>query len=192
MGRTIISRKDLNQSKYGNAVGAERINSKNDPIMYREKRSNDGQLQAKEKKQEYINKEVESHRGEQISSENIQSVLGIEQAMEPDKYTSRLLKYIPAEIIALYLTFDAIIRSVQHIQLYIYWIIFGFCLIGTYLYLWRIEKVKKQTQLVLSVVAYCVWVFALGGPFIYLSWYNPVYGGLLLPAYTFIVAIIEA
>lgn len=70
--------------------------------------------------------------------------------------------------------------------------IFVFGLIATYLYLWRVEKVKKQTQLHISAVAYCVWVFAIGGPFVHLAWYDPVYGGLLLPAYTFLIAVIEA
>lgn len=111
---------------------------------------------------------------------------------EPDKFTSRLLKYIPAEVIAHYLTLDAVIRSSDQIPLGFYWAVFLFGTVGTYLYLWRVEKVTKKRQLLISVVAYCVWVFALGGPFVHLSWYEPMYAGLLLPVYTFLVPIIEA
>jgi len=37
-----------------------------------------------------------------------------------------------------------------------------------------------------------VWVFALGGPFALCGWYNPVYGSILLPVFTLLVAIWEA
>jgi len=110
----------------------------------------------------------------------------------PDKFTSRLLKYIPTEVIALYLTLDALIRSSDQVPLGVHWLAFLFGIMGTFLYLWRVEKVTKTLQLVISAVAYCVWVFALGGPFVHLSWYQPIYGGLLLPVYTFLIPIIEA
>jgi hypothetical protein len=51
---------------------------------------------------------------------------------ETDTYLTRLLKYVPAEVIALYLTLDAIIRSSQEIHLFIYWFVFVFGIIGTY------------------------------------------------------------
>lgn len=111
---------------------------------------------------------------------------------EIDKYASRLIKYIPVEVITLYLTLDALVRSSATIPHSIYWSIFIVGVLGTYLYLWRVEKVNKQKQLAISVGAYCVWVFALGGPFEFFSWYNSIYGGLLLPIYTFFIAIIEA
>ena len=107
-------------------------------------------------------------------------------------YADRLLKYIPSEVVALYLTLDATIRSSEHVPIPVYWAAFLFGIIGTYLYLWRVQKVDKHLQLGISTVAFMVWVFAIGGPFVYFSWYNPVYGGLLLPAYTFLIAIVEA
>lgn len=110
---------------------------------------------------------------------------------EIDSYTSRLMKYIPVEVITLYLTLDALVRSSATIPHIIYWGIFIVGILGTYLYLWRVERVCKQQQLAISVVAYCIWVFALGGPFVFFSWYNSIYGGLLLPIYTFFIAIYE-
>ena len=109
-----------------------------------------------------------------------------------DDYTSRLMKYVPAEIVALFITLDTLARSSSKIPALVHWGILVFGIVGTYLYLWRIGKVRKQMQLHISAVAFCVWVFAIGGPFSQLAWYDPIYGGLLLPAYTFVVAIIEA
>ena len=114
------------------------------------------------------------------------------EAVEPDKYTSRLLKYIPAEVIALYLTLDIIIRSTEPAPLGLYWFVFLFGIPATFFYLRRIEKVHKNSQIIISVIAYCVWVFAIGGPFVFVNWYQPLYGAIILPMYTFIVPIIEA
>jgi hypothetical protein len=109
----------------------------------------------------------------------------------PDSYTDRLTKYIPAEVVALYLTIDALVRSSPHFPAAFYWAVFLFCLFGTYLYLWRIEKVRKKLQLHISGGAFAVWVFAIGGPFAHLGWYDPIYAGILLPMFTFSVALIE-
>jgi hypothetical protein len=116
---------------------------------------------------------------------------------KPDDYKARILKYIPAEVIALYLTFDALLRPVgghalSQQRTFIYWLAFLFGLLVTPLYLWRIQKVSKITQLIISTVAFTVWVYALGGPFQTRASYDPLYGALALPAYTFLIAIFEA
>jgi len=113
-------------------------------------------------------------------------------SLRADRYTERLLKYIPGEIIALYLALDAIIRSAKMVGSALHWGIFLFGVAATGLYLWRVEKVEKLLQLFISSFAYCVWVFALSGPFATTGWYNPVYGAILLPMYTFMIPIIEA
>jgi len=110
---------------------------------------------------------------------------------EPDNYRTRLLKYIPAEVVVAYLTLDATIRSsgTPHIQLQ--WLIFFFCIFAVILYLKGAENVYKWKQLAISTGAFFVWVFAIGGPFVHLSMYDPLYGALLLPMYTIVVAKIE-
>lgn len=47
------------------------------------------------------------------------------------------------------------------------------------------------TQIVISAIACMVWVFALGGPFATLGFYQPLYGSLLLIGYTLGVAVIN-
>ncbi len=116
----------------------------------------------------------------------------VDVPVEPDKYMLRLLKYIPTEIIALYVTLEAIVHSLTPVDLGLYWIIFIFCFAATPLYLWRKEKVYKILQLTISTIAFLVWVFTMGGPFISLGWYRSIYGALGLPVYTFLVALIEA
>lgn len=70
---------------------------------------------------------------------------------------------------------------------------FPFLTAPTPLYLWRFQKVRKRLQLALSSVAFVIWVFGMGGPFSYLSWYGSYayVGGLLMIAYTLGVALID-
>jgi len=60
------------------------------------------------------------------------------------------------------------------------------------LYLWRLQKVMKIQQHIISLLSFVVWAFALGGPFALCAWYNPVYGSILLPVFTLLVSIWEA
>lgn len=130
-------------------------------------------------------------RREIISKKDIQQKLPTKEIpILPDNYISRVMKYIPSEVIALYLMLDAIIRS-SETNLQLYWTIFIFCIIATPLYLWRVQKVNKKKQLLISTTAFIVWIFAIGGPFVYVSWYKPLFGGLLLSIYTFMISLIE-
>jgi hypothetical protein len=109
-----------------------------------------------------------------------------------DDYKSKLLKYIPGEVVTLYILIFGFAEGAKDLIPFklVAWIIFGVGILGTILYLWRIEKVKIWSQLLISAIAFAVWVFALGGPFITLSWYQSVFGAILLPIYTFFIPII--
>lgn len=72
------------------------------------------------------------------------------------------------------------------------WVVFFALLAGTWLYLQRVERVSKLQQLLISTVAFAVWVFSLGGPFSAFTWYSPLYGAILLPLYTFSIPIFQA
>ena len=106
-----------------------------------------------------------------------------------DKYKDRLLKYIPAEVVTLYLTLTALLSGAAGLPLWPAWVIFTIGIIATWCYLRYQFAVTDRSQLVISSIAFVVWVFALGGPFKDLSWYKPIYGGLLLPIYTFFIAM---
>jgi hypothetical protein len=124
--------------------------------------------------------------------------IGVEKPMtmaEPgqkaDDYANKLIKYIPSEVIALYITLSTVLKSSADVPAMLDWIIFIVCTAGVYFYLLRIQKVTKQKQLIISVLSFIVWIFAFGGPFADLGWYKPIYGGLLLPVFTFFIPIIE-
>lgn len=113
------------------------------------------------------------------------------EKVKPDDYLNKIIKYIPSEVVALYITLYGVASAAKNGIPFglITWLIFVVGVLGTVLYLWCIAKVNDRSQLLISTGAFVVWVFALGGPFSNLSWYHPVYGALLLPIYTFFVPI---
>lgn len=114
--------------------------------------------------------------------------------VEIDDYMTKLAKYIPGEIIAAYVAIDGIIKSATKFSGGVYWIVFLALLVLTPLYIWRVttEPPKKAaiSQIVVSTIAFFVWVFALGGPFASLGWYLPVYGAVLLVIYTAAIPVV--
>lgn len=112
-----------------------------------------------------------------------------------DLYFERLLKLIPGETVAVYLFIDGILKSAlstpeQSGQLQIWlWMIFGILFIGNILYLKRFNQIKDITQLVILSLAFVVWIFTVGGPFVYLSFYQPFIGSVILGLFTFLVPI---
>jgi hypothetical protein len=111
-----------------------------------------------------------------------------------DAYFDRLFKYIPAELVAGYIFVLGLIKQLTDADAikFLQWLLFIVFCILTPLYLWRIQKVLKVQQHIISLASFAVWCFALGGPFAMYGWYNPVYGEVLLPVFTLIVAVWEA
>ena len=112
----------------------------------------------------------------------------------PDDYQDRLLKYVPTEVIGVFIALDALLKSAGgnvHKDV-LSWIAFVVLLVLTPIYVFRLQDVRKFLQLGIAAVSFFVWVFTLGGPFTQFSWYSTFYGGFVLPLYTFIVPIVEA
>jgi hypothetical protein len=111
-----------------------------------------------------------------------------------DGYFDRLFKYIPAELVAGYIFVLGVMKQITDVGevRLLHWILFAIFCILTPLYLWRIQKVKKVQQHIISLLSFIAWIFALGGPFALYDWYNPVYGQILLPVFTLTIAIWEA
>ncbi len=120
-----------------------------------------------------------------------------EQPAEPqlaaDDYKMKVIKYIPTEIIAAYVTLEGIINASNQAPAGAYWMVFVILLILTPLYVWRITNQAHQKpawdQIIVSFFSFIIWVMALGGPFATLSWYQPIYPALLLPIFTLIVPL---
>lgn len=111
-----------------------------------------------------------------------------------DTYLSRLLKYIPSEIVMVYISIEGALRSAYasnpHSLETGLWILAGVLCLLTPIWLWRVARVKSPSHLFVSTLSLAVWIFALGGPFTAFSWYHSSLGGSVLPLYTLIVPII--
>lgn len=115
--------------------------------------------------------------------------------LTPDDYKTRVIKYIPTEIVAAYVTLEGIIKATEKAPSGAYWMVFIILLVLTPIYMWRITEQADQKpawdQIIVSFFSFIIWVMALGGPFATLSWYQPIYPALLLPIITLIVPLIK-
>jgi hypothetical protein len=107
-----------------------------------------------------------------------------------DSYNDRVLKYIPAEVVTLYLSVDALVRAKQNSPA-LSWGLFAFGLLATVLYLKFSAGVTKPLQLVVSAVAFFVWAISIGSPSTYIAGYDPIYGAIALPIFTFLAGLIK-
>jgi hypothetical protein len=104
-----------------------------------------------------------------------------------DTYFSRLLKYTPIEPIVGFIVTSAMVPP-PPLFARTSWIVFFAFLLLTLVYFRFFLKVGTLQTAVLTL-AFCVWVFAIGGPFVMLSWYQRLYGGLALALFTIIVPL---
>jgi hypothetical protein len=117
-------------------------------------------------------------------------------AAAQERYEEKLLKLIPAETVAVYLTLQGVLVSAmaapaQAARLNMWlWIIFVVMLGLNSLYLRRVQNVTDPKQHVTMAAAFLVWVFTMGGPFRSLSFYEPFMGSMALSLFTFVVPMI--
>ena len=107
-----------------------------------------------------------------------------------DSYFDRLLKYIPADVVGLWLTGSGLIKTSPDdlSRVGLLWLLFVLGLVFSFLWT-RKQTAESQKpiawrQIFLSCGSFFVWVFAIGGPFAELTFYKPLYGSLLLLIYT--------
>ena len=111
-----------------------------------------------------------------------------------DGYPDRLLKYIPAEVVGGWIAISGLLSGARGIVTGTIWIVFEVMVVLAAAWTWKQTsepgKPLAVTQIIVATLAFVVWVFALGGPFATLDFYHPVYGSLLLIAYTLAVPLI--
>jgi hypothetical protein len=113
----------------------------------------------------------------------------------PDSYRDRLIKYVPVEILVLYVAvyggLYAVMGTQPYFPLVARWILLA-GIVGTVLWLWKIDGVTEWVQLAISTFGFVVWVFAFGVvPVADLPMYNQVAASLLLLLYVFGTPLIE-
>lgn len=109
-----------------------------------------------------------------------------------DGYFDRVLKYVPADVVAAWITVRGLVMSRQDVsQATILWVALGVGIVFTILWTWKNTKVPGQpvavTQIIVATAAFTVWVVALGSPPV--AW-DPLYGSLLLIAFTLFSGLI--
>ena len=114
-----------------------------------------------------------------------------------DTYFDRVVKYVPADVVAAWLFVGTVIRSaIDGSSVGLEWAAFGFLLIFTPFWTLKQARVKglppAVVQSSIAFVSFAVWVFALGEPFSGLDWYRPLYGSLALVAFTLLVALLNS
>jgi hypothetical protein len=109
-----------------------------------------------------------------------------------EDFIGRLVKYVPTEIVGLYLAASGVVPKDQTTWA---WIVFGLCFVITPFYLWFATRdpVKGPLllQIALATVAFPVWVFAIGGPFADLPWYKGFIASIVLIFVTFVFGWIK-
>lgn len=114
-----------------------------------------------------------------------------------DTYFDKVIKYIPADIVAAWTVVTGLVASAdeQIPKNTVLWLAYAFGTLITALWTQQQTKEDKRsvaaTQIAISTVAFAIWVAALGGPFESLPSYQRLYGSLLLIAYTLIVGVIN-
>lgn len=126
--------------------------------------------------------------------------------LPPDDYRDRLIKYIPAESVALYVAVDKMVNShyglstltadsvVSTQAVIVSWAILALGIIGTPIYLYR-RKLSGQPWLlnaVISTIAFVLWAYTLSGSvFLVHQWYSVFAAGLFAPIFTFVAGFFE-
>jgi len=114
---------------------------------------------------------------------------------DKDKFLAKLGKYIPAEINATFLFLHGIMNSITNFPILGYWMVFVALTVFSPLYFWYVAVKEKQkpdkAQIAISPVAFAIWVFAIGGPFAFYSWYVQAYGAIVLGIATLAIPMVD-
>ncbi len=111
-----------------------------------------------------------------------------------DDYLTKVVKYVPVEILAVYLLMAGVIDSnVTNAHDHAIWL--GSLLAGILLltipYDLQVLKIVRWSQIAMSLVALAVYVFALGGWFATTSWYHQWYASIVVPLFALLIAILK-
>ena len=116
---------------------------------------------------------------------------------KPDDYRDRLIKYIPGDVVAIYLSLLALIKTADPAKtpiIKIEWACFAFIFLVSIPWQRRVMKIDKWQQVAVGSLAFIIWAISLGDPFAtaWSAWYQPLYGTILLMLFTFLIPLFQA
>jgi hypothetical protein len=144
---------------------------------------------------------AEPERGGVVMAIRSRVVNAAEAAASPgakeDSYLTKVVTYIPAEIVAAYLAAFNALKGVTGIPLReVLWGVSAVLLLLSPL--WTLfaasdpDKPRPYFQSGAAAIAFAAWVFAMPeGPFSHLGWYHSVYGTLALILFTLAIPLAE-
>lgn len=111
-----------------------------------------------------------------------------------DDYLTKLLKYLPLEVLGVYLFLTTLIKQnvdgASALATWLLWLLV-FTVIVTCLYDYYVLHVKRVVQIMMSGVGIVIYVLASGDWFATTSWYHPWYGTAALPLYGLMIQFIK-
>jgi hypothetical protein len=115
------------------------------------------------------------------------------QPTSPDSYFDRLTKYVPVEIIGAYMIIEGIIKTLLK-ETELSWALLGLLLlgaVGAWFFAYRILQVLRWQQLAMTVFAFAVWVFSIGGWFGTFPFWAPGWGTIAVVIFGVMVQIVQ-
>lgn len=130
------------------------------------------------------------------AAEGMVAGAAVPKAETPDTYKDRLLKYIPAEIVAIYLALLSVLKTAPPSTtpiITVEWVVFLIILIVTVPWQRKVMKIAKWQQVAIGTLAFVFWAVSLGDPFdtSWKAWYQPLYGTMAMMLYTFLIPLFE-
>lgn len=134
--------------------------------------------------------------GRRIVTKKIESNFRDVKDVTIDNFFDQIIKYIPSDIVSAWIAVTGLIDSASDAipKNKLLWILFIIIIAITVIWTWmqtnEPNKSPAYRQIFISTTAFIVLVFALGGPFATLKWYQPLYGSLCLIVYSLILTLL--
>jgi hypothetical protein len=120
-----------------------------------------------------------------------------DRAKSLSDYTERVAKYVPAELVALYLSMMPIINSTTTKDTFernaYLLVLFAVTWVFTPIYLLLIGRNvdTKRVQIIMSTIAFPIWAYSIGGYFTAIQWYRTFPAVFLIAIFTLISGAIR-
>jgi hypothetical protein len=111
-----------------------------------------------------------------------------------DDYLTKLLKYVPPEVIGAYLFLaGTVTTNVTDRNTLRWWlgVLLVAMLVVTAVYDWRVLNIIRSGQILMSVIGLATYVFAVGGWFATMGWYKSWYGTFALAFFGLLIAVVR-
>jgi hypothetical protein len=111
-----------------------------------------------------------------------------ESATDIKEYFDRVAKYVPAEVVAAYVSANGVATLARNPGT-LFFFIFLACLVCTPLYITRFTSTRKEawTNSLMAMAAFVVWAYATGGGLTkHIGWYDAPTASVILVLFTLV------